>query len=120
MYLGIACKEGKVSEHFGQSDELRIFEICEDQYKQLRTIEGFGHKHEGFPQIVIASDIHVLICGHMGEKARRLIESHDIEIISGAQGDIGEVLNLYLKHELISVIDDCKGHNHDHDHHHHD
>ena len=118
MYLGIACKENKISEHFGQSDELRIYQICENEISQIRTIDGFGHQHEGFPKIVINQEINVLICGHMGQKARRIIEDKHIEIISGTHGDIDEVINQYMRHELISIIEDCKGHNHNHDHHH--
>lgn len=118
MKIGIACFNHKISEHFGKSDELRVFDVCDERYEQIKTFHVDRHEHEGFIQLVIKANLDLIICGNLGQKARKRLELADIEIISGAHGDIEEVMNQYMRHELISIIDDCEGHHH-HDHHEH-
>ncbi len=118
MKVGIAGSNGKVSQHFGHSKELNVFKISDNKVSFLEKIEVQEHVHKGFPQIVLNADIDVLICGNLGAGAVQKMENENIEVITGASGDINETIELYAKGELVSKDLQCEGHSHDHDHEH--
>jgi len=118
MKLGIVLDEQSISQHFGQANGLAIYEINDQVVTMVNHIQSIEHQHEGMPQIVLHAHIDVIICGNLGQKAIQMFKENNIEVISGIQGELEDVLRRYQNHELVSNNVACSGHEHEHEHEH--
>ncbi len=115
MKIAIACKNEVVSNHFGQSESFEIYTIENGIPVFIESLESPAHTHGGSPIFLINTGIKFLICGNLGEKAIQMLNSKGIDVLSGAEGAIEDVISCYAKGTLISKNLKCSGHNHDHE-----
>jgi predicted Fe-Mo cluster-binding NifX family protein len=65
------------------------------------------------PKFISEQGVNIMIAGGMGPRAIDLFSNFAIEVVTGAIGNAGNVLQAYLKGE-ISGVEPCK-HDHPHD-----
>lgn len=118
MKIAIACTDKIVSSHFGQSESFEIYTIENEIAVFIESLKSPEHTHGGIPSFLITTGIKFLICGNLGAKAIQMLNSNGIDVLSGAQGNIEDVISRYAKGTLISQDLECSGHNHDHECHH--
>lgn len=116
MKIAIATEGTNVSGHFGKCENFTIVEIENSNVKSKAVINASGNQHGLLPAFLASNNVNVVIAGGMGEGARQNLISNNIEIISGASGNIEEVISAYLNGSLKSNDSGCSGHEHSHDH----
>jgi predicted Fe-Mo cluster-binding NifX family protein len=116
MKIAIATEETNVSGHFGKCENFTIVEIENSEVKSKTIINTLGNQHGLLPVFLASHNVDVVITGGMGEGARQNLISKNIEIVSGASGNIDEVLNAYLNGNLKSSDIGCSDHGHSHGH----
>jgi predicted Fe-Mo cluster-binding NifX family protein len=117
MKVAVVVNKDHISEHFGQSSQIDLYDINNQDIRLVHKIEMPEHQHKGVPIIISNLGVDLVICGNLGEKAKDLFIDQDIKVISGASGKVADVLNAFMNQTLVSKEELCKGHNHHHGHH---
>lgn len=108
--------EVTVEEHFGHCEKFAVFSIKDGEIVNKEILVAPEHAPGVFPRFIAANNINVVITGGMGQRAIDLIKGNGGEVILGAQGNIEDILKVYLEGELYSKGSACAHHHHDHDH----
>jgi len=116
MKIAIATEGNVVSEHFGRCENFTIVNIQDSSIKEKTVISTEGNQHGLLPEFLSSQGVQVVIAGGMGEGARQNLISSKIEIISGINGNIDEVIKEYLSGNLKSIEEGCAGHGDQHEH----
>ncbi len=116
MKICIVTDQYQVSMHFGQSKTIDIYEVDNQRFHHIETIDVI-HEHEGIPALIMDTKIKYLICGNLGDKARTRLTQAGITILEGVTGDVNEVIQAFASGQLISKDGTCEEHNHHHEHH---
>ena len=122
--LALACEDnqgldGQISQHFGRCPSYLIVDVEGNEVKKSEVVANpYFTKHipGKVPQFIKEQGAQVMIAGGMGPKAIDMFTTFGIEVVTGAVGNAGNVLQAYLGGE-ISGVEPCK-HDHpgEHDH----
>ena len=118
MKIAVPFANGEVFQHFGHTENFKLYEIEAGQVVSSEIIDTNGSGHEALAGFLADRSVSVLLCGGIGGGAQAALSGAGIEIISGAQGDADAAVNAYLRGELQSAGVNCD-HHHDHGEDHH-
>lgn len=107
MKIAISTDLEKVSEHFGRCPEFTILEIEDNKIKNKKIIKNPGHATGFLPKYFKEQGVSCVIAGGAGFRAQELFEQFGIKLITGIQGEITEVINLFIKGNLEQGEDSC-------------
>lgn len=110
--------EMNIEGHFGHCSKFVIFSVEEGKIVNKECLTAPEHAPGAYPKFMSEEKVNVIITGGMGHKAMDMLTAFGIEVILGAEGNIEDVMAVYLKGELKSNGAACAHHHHDHDHHH--
>ena len=110
---------GQISQHFGRCPYYLIVEVEGLEIAKSESVNNpyyNSHAPGMVPQFINEQGVNVMIAGGMGPMAIDMFTGLGIEVVSGAVGNVGNVLQAYLKGEITGV-EPCQhdhpgGHNH--------
>jgi predicted Fe-Mo cluster-binding NifX family protein len=116
--IALACEDnqglsGQISQHFGRCPCYLIVDAEGNEVQKTDIVDNpyFNNHIPGkVPQFIKEQGAQVMIAGGMGPRAIDMFTSFGIEVVTGAIGNTGNVLQAYLRGE-ISGVEPCK---HDH------
>jgi len=122
--IALACEDnqglsGQISQHFGRCPYYLIVDVEGDEIKRTDSVDNpyyNNHVPGMVPQFINEQGANVMIAGGMGPRAIDMFTNLGIEVVTGAIGNVGNVLQAYLRGE-ISGVGPCShdypgGHNH--------
>ena len=115
MKIAVPFANGEVFQHFGHTENFKVYEIENGQIVSGEVINTNGSGHEALADFLSGLSVNVLLCGGIGGGAQAALSGVGIEICSGAQGDADAAVQAYLNGELESAGVNCDHHDHDHD-----
>ena len=110
---------GQISQHFGRCPYYLIVDVEELEIEKTESVDNpyyNSHAPGMVPQFINEQGVNVMIAGGMGPRAIDMFTSLGIESVSGATGNVGNVLQAYLRGEITGV-EACQ-HDHPGGHHH--
>ena len=107
MKIGIPTNSGNVAAHFGRCPEFTFVEIEEGEIKSKEVVENPGHKPGYIPQFMSENDVDCIITGGIGRKAISIFDDLGIEVISGVNGDIDEIIEDFSEGNIESENNPC-------------
>ena len=113
MKIAVPFANGEVFQHFGHTENFKLYEIEAGQVVSSEIIATNGSGHEALANFLADLSVNVLLCGGIGDGAQAALTDAGIEICSGAQGDADAAVNAYLNGELQSAGVNCD-HHHEH------
>ena len=113
MKIAVPFANGEVFQHFGHTENFKLYEIEAGQVVSSEIIATNGSGHEAMASFLADLSVSVLLCGGIGGGAQAALTDAGIEICSGAQGDADAAVNAYLNGELESAGVNCD-HHHEH------
>ena len=113
MRIAVPFANGEVFQHFGHTENFKLYEIEAGQIVSSEIIDTNGSGHEALANFLASLSVNVVLCGGIGGGAQAALSDAGIEICSGAQGDADAAVNAYLKGELTSAGVNCD-HHHEH------
>ena len=116
MKIAVTYDNGEVFQHFGRTEQFKVYEVEDQKVISSAMIESNGTGHGALAGLLAGEGIEVLICGGIGGGAQTALAEAGIELIAGAQGDTDEAVEAYLKGELISTGANCHHHDHEEGH----
>lgn len=118
MKIAVTYENGNVFQHFGHTENFKIYEVEDNEIKSAEVISTEGSGHEALAGFLADRDVNVLICGGCGSGAADALADAGIEVYSGAEGDTDVAVATYLRGALTSAGVNCDHHDHEHDHEH--
>ena len=119
MRIAVTYENGQVFQHFGHTEEFKIYEIEDGKVISTEIIGSNGSGHSALAALLDERKIDVLICGGIGGGAQTALAERGIELCAGADGNADQAVEAYLRGELVNTGANCnhhgEGHNcHDH------
>ncbi|WP_029321973.1 NifB/NifX family molybdenum-iron cluster-binding protein [Butyrivibrio sp. AE3004] len=114
MKIAVTYSNGEVFQHFGHSEQFKIYEVEDGKVTSSEVISSDGQGHGALAGLLSSEEIDVLICGGIGGGAMTALNDNGIEVCAGALGNTDEVVEAYLKGELESTGVNCDHHGEGH------
>lgn len=118
MKIAIATDGQSVSQHFGHCEGFTIYNYNQESKQNSRVVQNKefipnpGHQPGFLPNFLNEQGVKVIIAGGMGDGAVRIFNEKNIEVITGASGNVDVVLDEYLSGKLKSAGSICHEHQH--------
>lgn len=117
MKIAVTYENGMVFQHFGRTQQFKVYEVAEGKVTGIKVVDSNGSGHGALAGVLQALGVNVLICGGMGMGAKNALAAAGIEVRGGVQGDADLAVATYLEGRLAYDPDYRCDH---HDHHHGD
>ena len=112
MKIAVAYENGDVFQHFGHTEQFKVYETEEGKVISSEIIGTNGAGHSALAELLAGESIDVLICGGLGSGAQAALEARGIELYAGASGSADEAVAAYLRGELVNTGANCDHHDH--------
>lgn len=112
MKLAIAADGRQVAGHFGHCEGFVTFEVGENEFGDEAFIQNPGHKKGFLPGFLHDHGVDVIVAGGMGQAAIDLFAQNNIDVFTGAQGDVTEIAKAFAEGTLVSTGSVCTKHEH--------
>ena len=116
MRIAVTYDNGEVFQHFGRTENFKVYEVEDNKVVSSEVIGSNGTGHGALAGLLAEAGIDVLICGGIGGGAQTALVEAGIELVAGAEGNTDEVVETYLRGELISTGSNCHHHDHEEGH----
>ena len=110
MKIAVTYEDGEVFQHFGHTEEFKIYEVEDNQVVSSQIIASNGSGHGALAELLAGRAIDVLICGGIGGGAQAALAEQGIELCAGASGNADEAVTAYLRGELVNTGANCNHH----------
>ena len=110
MKIAVTYDNGTIFQHFGKTENFKVYEVENDQVLSGEVISSNGSGHSALAGLLAGQNVDVLICGGIGGGAQAALTEAGIELCAGAQGDADQAVESYLKGELVSSGATCDHH----------
>ncbi|NEX02731.1 FKBP-type peptidyl-prolyl cis-trans isomerase 2 [Pseudobutyrivibrio sp. NOR37] len=114
MRIAVTYENGQVFQHFGHTEQFKVYEVEEGKVVSSEIIGSDGQGHGALAGLLSNKSIDVLICGGIGGGAQAALSEQGIELCAGASGDVDAAVEAYLKGELITSGVNCNHHGEGH------
>ena len=111
MKIAVTYEDGQVFQHFGRTQEFKVYDVEDGKVVSSRVIGNEGLSHGALGEILMREKVDVFICGGIGGGARDMIISRGIKLLPGVSGDADRAVEAYLAGNLDYDPDaSCKDH----------
>jgi len=108
MKIAISTDSGNVSQHFGRCPQFTIVEIEGSKIIKKEVIDNPGHRTGFLPNFLNEQGVNYVITGGAGFRAQEFFNEFGIELITGIQGKIDDVIEQLIKGTLKGGESLCK------------
>lgn len=110
MKIAVTYDNGNVFQHFGKTEFFKVYEVEDNKVVSSEVIGSNGSGHGALAGLLAGQSVDVLICGGIGGGAQSALAEAGVELCAGAQGNVDQVVEAYLKGELVSTGANCDHH----------
>ena len=114
MRIAVTYENGNIFQHFGHTEEFKVYEVEEGKVVSSEIIGSNGSGHGALAGLLNEKGIDVLICGGIGGGAQAALAERGIELCAGAEGNADRAVEAYLRGELINTGANCGHHGEGH------
>ena len=86
MKIAVTYENGQVFQHFGHTEQFKIYEAAEGKVVSARVVETGGSGHGALAGFLRGLGVDTLICGGIGGGARSALAEAGIQLYPGASG----------------------------------
>lgn len=117
MRVAVTYENGHVFQHFGHTEQFKLYDVEDHQIQRMQIISANGQGHGALAEFLSDLDVNVLICGGIGGGAQTALNQANIKIYGGVSGNADDVVNAYVRGELTYNPDiKCSHHEHEEGH----
>lgn len=123
MKIAVTYENGQVFQHFGHTEQFKIYEVADGKVVSARVVDTNGSGHGALGGFLAAQGVDTLICGGIGGGAQNALQEAGIRFYGGASGDADKAVEALLAGTLEFDPNvhcdhhDHEGHEHGGDHH---
>ncbi len=122
MRIAVTYENGMVGQHFGHTEQFKLYDIDNGAVVREQVISTDGRGHGLLAGVLKEAQADTLICGGIGMGARTALTEAGIALCPGVGGAADEAVQAYLSGTLAFNPDEsCHHHDHEEGHEcHHD
>ena len=110
MKIAVTYADGAVFQHFGKTEQFKVYEVEDGKIVSAEVIGTDGTGHEALADYLAEKGIGTVICGGLGNGALNALTGAGIEVVSGAQGEADAAVEAFLQGALSSTGANCHEH----------
>lgn len=110
MKIAVAYENGTVFQHFGHTEQFKLYEIADGKTLSAELLPTEGSGHEALAALLKERGVDAVICGGIGGGAQAALEEQGIGLCAGASGDADDAVAAYLRGELENTGANCSHH----------
>ncbi len=115
MKIAVTYEEGQVFQHFGHTEQFKIYEFGDKGLVNTMVIGTNGTGHEAMAGFLAKGNVKVLLCGGIGEGAMTALSEEGILVVPGMTGDADAAVVSFLEGiAQASTIPNCAHHEEGH------
>lgn len=113
MKIAVTYENGNVFQHFGHTEQFKVYEIQDGKVVSSQVVGTNGQGHGALARLLFNSGINALVCGGIGGGAQMALAEAGIKLFAGVQGDCDKAIEELLAGTL--QYSTCANCNHHHD-----
>lgn len=118
MRIAVTYENGQVFQHFGHTEQMKIFDVENGQVIAEQVMNTAGSGHGALAGFLSGNKVDTLICGGIGAGARQALAQAGIRLYGGVTGSADEAVRALLAGSL-NYNEDVRCDHHSHEHHGH-
>ena len=115
MKIAVTFENGKVFQHFGHTEQFKIYEAEDGKIISSQVVDTMGQGHGALAGFLKEHQVTDLICGGIGGGARQALAEADIHLYGGVAGDADQAAQALAEGKLTFDPDaECSHHGEGH------
>lgn len=115
MNIAVTYENGQIFQHFGHTEQFKVYEIENNTVINSYVVDTNGQGHGALAGFLSLNSIEVLICGGIGGGAQMALAQAGIKLYGGVSGDADAAVEALLSGNLdFNPNVQCNHHGHDH------
>ena len=107
MFIAATYENGQIFQHFGHTQQFKIYEVKCGKIVSSRIVDNGGNGHESLTVYLKNLGVTKLVCGGVGGGAIHALGMMGIETYPGNSGDADEAVQKLLDGGLTSSTTPC-------------
>ena len=100
MRVAVTCENGKIFQHFGRTEQFKIYDIEDGQVISSEVIGTNGAGHGALAGFLKVERVDTLICGGIGGGAQAALNDAGVTLYGGVKGSADEAVRRLLDGSL--------------------
>ncbi|MCD7805978.1 MAG: NifB/NifX family molybdenum-iron cluster-binding protein [Lachnospiraceae bacterium] len=117
MRIAVTYENGQIYQHFGHTEQFKIYDVTDGKIQSCEVVGTNGHGHGALAEVLNALHADVLICSGIGGGAQAALSSAGIQLYGGVTGDADAAVEAFLSGTLSYVQNVQCGHHEGEQHH---
>lgn len=114
MRIAVTYENGKIFQHFGHTEQFKIYDIEDGAVAAAAVVNTNGSGHGALAGFLKERQVDVLICGGIGGGAQNALAQAGIKLFGGVSGDPDAAVEALLKEALVYNPNvKCNHHHHE-------
>ena len=113
MKIAVTFENGQVFQHFGHTEQFKIYEIANGKVAGSSVVDTNGSGHGALADFLQQHGVDTLICGGIGGGARTALDQAGIRLYGGVSGSADQAVADLLAGTLSYDPDVSCSHHHD-------
>ena len=115
MKIAVTYAEGEIFQHFGHTQQFKIYEIQAGSILNTQVIDTGASGHGALAGLLAQQNVNMLICGGIGGGAQMALAEAGIVVYGGVSGEADDAVHAFLAGDLRFNPDvRCTHHDHEH------
>lgn len=114
--IAVTYKDNEVFQHFGHSEQFKVYETDGDKIVNSKVLDTEGQGHGALSELLSNNGIDVLICGGIGQGAREALKNAGIKLYPGVTGNADSAVQNLLTGTLDYNENTVCAHHHEDGH----
>ena len=115
MKIAVTYEDGMVFQHFGHSQQFKIYDVENGVIQREQVVDTQGSCHGALAGFLTEYGVDTLLCGGIGGGAQNALASAGIQLYGGISGDADGAVQAFLAGTLVYNPDvHCDHHDHEH------
>lgn len=115
MRIAVTYEDGEIFQHFGHTEQFKIYDVENNEIKNETVIDTNGSGHGALAGVLVANKVDVLICGGIGGGAQIALADNNIKLYGGVSGNADEAVKALICGSLnFNPSVHCGHHDHEH------
>ncbi|MDO4546062.1 MAG: NifB/NifX family molybdenum-iron cluster-binding protein [Bacillota bacterium] len=114
MKLAVTYEKGEIFQHFGHTQQFKVYEIENNEIVGSEILNAGGSGHGALAGFLKEHGVDVLICGGIGGGAKTALAEAGIKLYGGVSGSADEAVKDCLAGKLSFDPDAMCSHHDDH------
>ncbi len=115
MRIAVTYENGSIFQHFGHTEQFKLYDIQETQIVKEQIIDASGSGHGALAGFLTENGVDTLICGGIGGGAQMALSEAGIQLYGGVSGSADEAVKALLDGSLAYNPNvQCSHHEHEH------